>query len=65
VGEREPGVGSVSAAVRGAQDALVAVVSVSGPAGRMGRAAGRRRLPAVRRAAREIEAALEVGGRVG
>lgn len=62
VGEREPGVGSVSAAVHGVHDALVAVVSVSGPAGRMGRAAGRRCVPAVERAAREIEAALRTDG---
>jgi len=57
-GEREAGVGSVSAPVVGPDDALAAVVSVSGPAGRMGRASGRRAVPAVRRAAREIEAAL-------
>lgn len=58
VGEREPGVGSVSVAVRGSHHALVAVVSVSGPADRIGRTGGRRALPAVERAAREIEAAL-------
>ena len=58
-GEREAGVGSVSAAVQGAHDTLVAVVSVSGPVGRFGRAGGRRTLPAVERAAREIEATLD------
>lgn len=57
-GEREAGVASVSAPVVGPDGALVAVVSVSGPAGRMGRASGRRAVPAVRRAAREIEAVL-------
>lgn len=58
VGEREPGVGSVSAAVRGPRGTLVAVVSVSGPAARMGRGSGRRYVPAIERAAREIEASL-------
>jgi len=58
VGEREPGVGSVSAAVRGPRDTLVAVVSVSGPATRSGRASGRRYVPAVEQAARESEVAL-------
>jgi len=57
-GEREAGVASVSAPVVGPGEMLVAVVSVSGPAGRMGRASGRRAAPAVRRAAREIEAVL-------
>lgn len=58
VGEREEGVGSVSAPVRGPDGRLAAVVSVSGPAARMGRGGGRRYAPAVLRAAREIEAAL-------
>jgi DNA-binding IclR family transcriptional regulator len=57
-GEREVGVASVSAPVVGPDEMLVAVVSVSGPAGRMGRASGHRAAPAVRRAAREIEAVL-------
>lgn len=58
VGERQAGVGSVSAPVRGPDGRLVAVVSVSGPAARMGRGGGRRYVPAVLRAAAEIETAL-------
>jgi DNA-binding IclR family transcriptional regulator len=57
-GEREPGVGSVSAPVWGPRGVLVAVVSVSGPATRMGRSGARRCSPAVLGAAREIEATL-------
>lgn len=57
-GEREAGVGSVSAPVVGPNDVLLGVVSVSGPAGRMGRASGRRSVPPLLRAAREIEEAL-------
>jgi DNA-binding IclR family transcriptional regulator len=59
-GEREAGVGSVSAPVVGAGDRLVAVVSVSGPSARMGRGGARRYVPAVEQAARDIEAALGV-----
>jgi DNA-binding IclR family transcriptional regulator len=55
MGEREPGVGSVSAPVSGARGALLAVVSVSGPAARMRRVGPRRYAPAVLRAARAIE----------
>lgn len=58
LGERQEGVGSVSAPVRGPDGRLVAVVSVSGPAARMGRGGGRRYAPAVLQAAAEIEAAL-------
>jgi DNA-binding IclR family transcriptional regulator len=57
-GEREAGVGSVSAPVVGAYDLLVAVVSVSGPAARMGRINARRYVPSVLEAAKEIERAL-------
>ena len=42
VGEREPGVASVSAPVRDATGAVVAAVSVSGPIDRMGRRPGAR-----------------------
>jgi DNA-binding IclR family transcriptional regulator len=56
--ERQPGVGSVSAPVLGPYDILLAVVSVSGPASRMGRASARRFSAAVVDAAREIERAL-------
>lgn len=59
-GEREAGVGSVSAPVVGAFGLLVAVVSVSGPASRMGRIGARRHVPAVLEAATEIERALGV-----
>lgn len=57
-GERQPGVGSVSAPVRGPDGRLVAVVSVSGPEARMGRGNVRRYAPAVLEAAREMEVAL-------
>jgi DNA-binding IclR family transcriptional regulator len=57
-GERQPGVGSVSAPILGPYEILLAVVSVSGPASRMGRISARRYAPAVVEAAREIEAAL-------
>jgi DNA-binding IclR family transcriptional regulator len=57
-GERQPGVGSVSAPIVGAYDILLGVVSVSGPASRMGRIGARRYAPAVLEAAREIERAL-------
>lgn len=42
VGEREPGVASVSAAVLGPTDAVVAAVSVSGPIERLGHRPGER-----------------------
>jgi DNA-binding IclR family transcriptional regulator len=57
-GERQPGVGSVSAPILGPYDILLAVVSVSGPAARMGRISARRYAPAVVDAAKEIEGAL-------
>jgi DNA-binding IclR family transcriptional regulator len=58
VAEREPGVASVSAPVFGPGDALLAAVSVSGPASRLGRLRAKRYAPAVVEAAREIERAL-------
>ncbi len=57
-GERQPGVGSVSAPVFGPDDELVAVVSVSGPESRLGRSDARRYAPSVTAAAHEIERAL-------
>lgn len=60
IGEREPGVASVSAPVVDALGALVAAVSVSGPANRIGALQGRRSAPAVVAASREIETALGV-----
>jgi DNA-binding IclR family transcriptional regulator len=59
-GERQVGVGSVSAPVRGADGELVAVVSVSGPETRMGRIGAPPCVPAVLEAASEIERALGV-----
>ena len=61
LGEREPGVGSVSAPILGRDEELIAVVSVSGPESRLGRAAARRYAPAVTGAARDIEVAMEAG----
>lgn len=57
-GEREAGVGSVSAPVRGPYGELLAVVSVSGPHTRIGRISAKRYAPAVVAAARDIERAL-------
>ena len=54
-GERQPGVGSVSAPVVGPHGLLLAVVSISGPASRIGRISARRYAPAVIEAANEIE----------
>ena len=41
VGEREPGVASVSAPVRGPNNRVIAAVSISGPIERLGRQPGR------------------------
>jgi DNA-binding IclR family transcriptional regulator len=57
-GERQPGVGSVSAPVRGPRGETVAAVSISGPISRIRRVDAKRYAPAVVAAAREIEAAL-------
>jgi DNA-binding IclR family transcriptional regulator len=56
VGEREPGVASVSAPVHGPGGEVVAAVSVSGPIDRMGRTPGRRHGAAVVDAASTIAA---------
>ena len=58
VAERESGVASVSAPVFGPRAALLAAVSLSGPAARLGQLRSKRYAPAVMEAAREIEAAL-------
>jgi DNA-binding IclR family transcriptional regulator len=58
VGEREAGVASVSAAVRGAAGHVVAAISLSGPIPRLGKAPGRRYGPLVVAAAAAVEAAL-------
>lgn len=60
-GERQPGVGSVSAPVVGPYGIIVAVVSVSGPVSRMGRISARRYVPAVLEAAKAIERAAGLG----
>jgi DNA-binding IclR family transcriptional regulator len=57
-GEREPGVGSVSAPIFGAPGFLMGVVSISGPVSRIGRSSAKRSAPAVVAAARDIERAL-------
>jgi DNA-binding IclR family transcriptional regulator len=58
VAERAPGVASVSAPISGPDGALLAVVSVSGPAARLGQLRAKRYAPAVLEAAREIEGTL-------
>jgi DNA-binding IclR family transcriptional regulator len=57
-GEREPGVGSVSAPVRDPSGRVVAAVSVSGPLERLGTTPGRRLAPAVVAAATAVERRL-------
>ena len=59
VGEREAGVASVSAPVRGPQVELLAAVSVSGPIDRLGRSPGKLHGPAVVAAANQIQQAVE------
>ena len=58
VEEREPGVASVSAGVRGPGGTVIAAVSVSGPVERLSRQPGARFGDAVVAAARAVEAAL-------
>jgi DNA-binding IclR family transcriptional regulator len=58
VGEREQGVASVSAPVRGPSNKIVAAVSVSGPLDRMGRVPGRQHSQAVLAAAAKLTEAL-------
>jgi DNA-binding IclR family transcriptional regulator len=64
-GEREPGVGSVSAPIFEPLGALLAVVSLSGPEQRIGPLRAKRYAPAVVDAAREIERALGVSPAAG
>ncbi len=58
VSERAAGVASVSAPVFDSRGVLLAAVSVSGPASRLGRLTAKRYAPAVVEAARDIERAL-------
>jgi DNA-binding IclR family transcriptional regulator len=58
VGEREPGVASVSAPVRGPSGRVLAAVSVSGPIERMGRQPGRLHAGAVISAANRLTEVL-------
>ncbi|MBK5223237.1 MAG: IclR family transcriptional regulator [Acidimicrobiia bacterium] len=58
VGEREPGVASVSAPVRSDDGQVIAAVSVSGPIDRIGAHPGTTHGPAVATAAARVEAAL-------
>lgn len=58
VGEREPGVASVSAPVRGTGGRVVAAVSLSGPIDRLGRNPGRRHAEAVVAAGQELSRLL-------
>ncbi|MQA05192.1 MAG: helix-turn-helix domain-containing protein [Streptosporangiales bacterium] len=62
VGERERGVTSVSAPVRGPGNRVVAAISVSGPIDRLGRAPGRLYAEAVVRAADRVTEVLRRGG---
>jgi len=58
LGEREPGVASVSAPVRGPSGRVVAAVSVSGPLERLTRTPGRLHAAAVTAAAQRLSEAL-------
>jgi DNA-binding IclR family transcriptional regulator len=62
VAEREAGVASVSAPVRGADGTVVAAVSVSGPVDRIGRHPGARWADALLAAARRLEARITTTG---
>lgn len=59
VGEREPGVASISAPVRGPSGRVIAAVSVSGPIERMGRQPGRRHAAAVVASANRLTEVLK------
>jgi len=62
VGEREPGVASVSAPVRGSSGRVVAAVSVSGPIERLTRQPGRLHAAAVVSAANRLTEVLKRTG---
>ena len=65
VGEREPGVASVSAPVRGVDGRVIAALSVSGPIERMGRQPGRLYGPAVVAAANRLTDFLRTAEEMG
>ena len=58
IGEREPGVASVSAPVRGPSNRVVAAVSVSGPIERLSRSPGRMHAPPLLAAAEKISESM-------
>jgi DNA-binding IclR family transcriptional regulator len=58
VGQREAGVASISAPVRGPAGDVVAAISISGPIERLGRTPGQRLAPVLIAGARRITAAL-------
>jgi DNA-binding IclR family transcriptional regulator len=62
LGEREAGVGSVSAPVRGPGGKVIAAVSVSGPMERLTRQPGRLHAPAVVHAANSLTELLRAAG---
>jgi len=59
IGEREPGVASISAPVRGPSGRVIAAVSISGPVERMGRQPGRQHAAAVVTAANRLTEVLK------
>ena len=61
VGEREAGVASVSAPVRGPGGRVVAAISISGPIERLTRAPGRVHAQVILDAARQLEESLRAG----
>lgn len=65
VGEREPGVASVSAPVRGLDGRVIAALSVSGPIERMGRQPGRLYGPSVVAAANRLTEFLRTAEELG
>lgn len=62
VGEREPGIASVSACVRAPSGKVIAAVSVSGPIERLTRQPGRMHAPAVAAAAERLSQSLRRAG---
>jgi DNA-binding IclR family transcriptional regulator len=62
VGEREPGVASVSAPVKSPSGKVIAAVSVSGPIERLTRQPGRMHAPAVMAAAERLSESLRRSG---